>query len=132
MHQYIGQLVKNNDTQIRDAIFGNVGTKCVFRVGTDDAEYLAKEYAPVFSEFDLVNVPSLTALTRLLIDNTVSRPFNMKVIFAPRPGEKEKELAGMIKELSRYKYGRKRELIEAEILERQRAQEELAGGFEGQ
>jgi hypothetical protein len=125
-HQYIGQLVKNNDTQIRDAIFGNVGTKCVFRVGTDDAEFLAKEYAPVFSEFDLVNVPGLTTLTRLLIDNTASRPFNMKVIFAPRAGEKEKELANMIRELSRYKYGRKRALIEAEILERQKAQEEMS------
>ncbi|MFZ2804018.1 MAG: type IV secretion system DNA-binding domain-containing protein [Patescibacteria group bacterium] len=125
-HQYIGQLVKNNDTQIRDAIFGNVGTKCVFRVGVDDAEFLAKEYAPVFSEFDLVNVPGLTTLIRLLIDNTASRPFNMKVIFAPRAGEKEKELANMIRELSRYKYGRKRALVEAEILERQKAQEELS------
>jgi len=125
-HQYIGQLVKNNDTQIRDAIFGNVGTKCVFRVGVDDAEFLAKEYAPVFSEFDLVNVPGLTTLIRLLIDNTASRPFNMKVIFAPRAGAKEKELANMIKELSRYKYGRKRALIEAEILERQRAQEDAS------
>lgn len=124
-HQYIGQLVKNNDTQIRDAIFGNVGTKVAFRVGTDDAEFLAKEYAPVFGQFDLVNVPGLTALTRLLIDNTASRPFNMGVIFAPRATSKEKELANMIRELSRYKYGRKRELIEAEILERQRAQEDM-------
>lgn len=126
-HQYIGQLVKNNDTQIRDAIFGNVGTKVAFRVGTDDAEFLAKEYAPVFGQFDLVNVPGLTALVRLLIDNTASRPFNVKIQFAPRAGIKEKELANMIKELSRYKYGRKRELIEAEILERQRAQEQGFG-----
>jgi hypothetical protein len=129
-HQYIGQLVKNNDTQIRDAIFGNVGTKAVFRVGTDDAEFLAKEYAPVFGQFDLVNVEGLTALVRLLIDNTASRPFNMKIIFAPRATAKEKELSAMIKELSRYKYGRKRELIEAEILERQQAQEAMAEGEE--
>ncbi len=124
-HQYIGQLVKNNDTQIRDAIFGNVGTKVAFRVGTDDAEFLAKEYAPVYSQFDLVNVEGLTALIRLLIDNTASRPFNIKIVFAPRAGQKEQELAGMIKELSRFKYGRKRELIEAEIQERQREQEEI-------
>lgn len=125
-HQYIGQLTKNNDTQIRDAIFGNVGTKVAFRVGPDDAEFLAKEFAPVFSEFDLVNVEGLTALTRLLIDNTASRPFNMRIQFAPRAGAKEKELANMIRELSRYKYGRKRELVEAEILERQRAQDDKA------
>ncbi len=125
-HQYIGQLTKNNDTQIRDAIFGNVGTKVTFRVGPDDAEFLAKEYAPVFSEFDLVNVEGGTALVRLLIDNTASRPFNMHVQYAPRAGTKEKELANMIRELSRYKYGRKRELIEAEIIERQRAQDDIA------
>src|SRR3989344_1471954 len=65
-HQYIGQLVKNNDTQIRDAIFGNVGTKCIFRVGTEDAEYMEKEFAPTFSMYDLQNVEGLHCLTRLL------------------------------------------------------------------
>ncbi|MBI5654702.1 type IV secretion system DNA-binding domain-containing protein [Candidatus Uhrbacteria bacterium] len=129
-HQYIGQLAPKGDTAIRDAIFGNVGTKMVGRVGVDDAEFLAKEFAPIFSQYDLVNVEGLNYLTRLLIDNTASRPFSMKVQFAPRPGAKEKELAKMIVELSRYKYGRKRELIEAEILERQRAQESMAMGDE--
>ncbi|MFA5129514.1 MAG: type IV secretion system DNA-binding domain-containing protein [Patescibacteria group bacterium] len=122
-HQYIGQLVKNNDTQIRDAIFGNVGTKCIFRVGTEDAEFLEKEFAPTFSMYDLQNVEGLNCLTRLLIDNTVSKPFKMKLQFAPRAGDEEKELASMIKELSRYKYGRKRELVEAEIRERSMAVE---------
>jgi hypothetical protein len=122
-HQYIGQLVvgASKDTQIRDAIFGNVGTKCIFRVGTEDAEFLAKEFEPVFSQYDLVNVPGLHMATRILIDNTASKPFLMKLNFAPRPSEKEKELANMVKELSRYKYGRKRELIEAEIAERRNA-----------
>lgn len=130
-HQYIGQLAPKGDTAIRDAIFGNVGTKCVGRVGVDDGEFLAKEFAPVFSQYDLVNVEGLTFLTRLLIDNTASRPFGMKVQFAPRAGQKEKELAKMIVELSRYKYGRKRELIEAEILERQRAQDSMTTGEDG-
>lgn len=122
-HQYIGQLVvgASKDTQIRDAIFGNVGTKCVFRVGTEDAEFLAKEFEPVFSQYDLVNVPGLHMATRVLIDNTASKPFLMKLNFAPRATQKEKELANMVRELSRYKYGRKRELIEAEILERRNA-----------
>ncbi|MFA5185509.1 MAG: DUF87 domain-containing protein [Patescibacteria group bacterium] len=130
-HQYIGQLAPKGDTAIKDAIFGNVGTKCVGRVGVDDAEFLAKEFAPIFSQYDLVNVEGLNYLMKLLIDNTASRPFTMKVKFAPRAGQKEKELAKMIVELSRYKFGRKRELIEAEILERQRAQESLAMGDEG-
>ncbi|MBU1034177.1 type IV secretion system DNA-binding domain-containing protein [Patescibacteria group bacterium] len=118
-HQFIGQLTTGaiKDTAIRDAIFGNVGTMAAFRIGPEDAEFLVKEFAPVFNEYDLVNVESLTANIKLLIDNTASRPFNMKVIFAPRPGPAEKELAGMIRELSRFKYGRKRELIEAEMQE---------------
>ena len=122
-HQYIGQLSPKGDTQFRDAIFGNAGTKVSFRVGTDDAQFLSKEYAPVFGEYDLVNTPGGTALVRLLIDNTASRPFNMKINYPSRPGKKELELASMMKELSRYKYGRKRELVEAEILERQQMQE---------
>jgi hypothetical protein len=121
-HQFIGQLTgAGGDTKIRDSIFGNVGTMAVFRVGVEDAEFLEKEYAPVFSMYDLVNAESLTANVKLLIDNTASRPFNMKVVFAPRPGPKEKELAKMIHELSRYKYGRKRELIEAEMEESREA-----------
>lgn len=121
-HQFIGQLTKNNDTTIRDSIFGNVGTMVAFRVGVDDAEFLAKEFAPVFGEYDLVNVEAFTCNIKMLIDNTASRPFNMKPIMPPRGN---KELANMIKELSRFKYGRKRALIEAEILERQRSQEEM-------
>ena len=124
-HQFIGQLANKGDTAIRDAIFGNVGTMAAFRIGSEDAEFLEKEFKPVFNQYDLVNVESLTANIKLLIDNTASRPFNMHVIFAPRPGEKEKELANMIRELSRYKYGRKRELIEAEIQERQTSAAEM-------
>ena len=117
-HQFIGQLSQKGDTLIRDSVFGNVGTKCIFRVGADDAEFLEKELAPVFSQYDLVNVEGLHCLSRLLIDNTASKPFKMKLQFAPRANAEQKELAKMIAELSRYKYGRKRELVEAEIQER--------------
>ncbi|MDD5437876.1 MAG: type IV secretion system DNA-binding domain-containing protein [Patescibacteria group bacterium] len=115
-HQFIGQLTrKGGDTQIRDAIFGNVGTLISFRVGPDDAEFLEKEYSPVFSKFDLMNTEAFTVNIKLLIDNTASKAFNMKPIMPP-PGNKE--LANMIKELSRYKYGRKREIVEMEMMER--------------
>jgi len=115
-HQFIGQLTQKGDTLIRDAIFGNVGSMMSFRVGPDDAEFLEKEFAPVFSQQDLVNVEAFTCNAKILIDNTATRPFNMKP-YRPMPGE-DKELPGMIRELSRYKYGRKRELVEAEIQER--------------
>lgn len=128
-HQFIGQLTgKGGDNAIRDAIFGNVGTMVAFRIGVEDAEFLEKEFAPVFSMYDLVNVEAYTCNIKELIDNTASRPFNMKPVMPKRP--KDKELSDMIRELSRYKYGRKRELIEAEIQERRDStlSSELGGG----
>lgn len=116
-HQYIGQLIgSGNDTKIRDSIFGNVGTMVTFRIGVEDAEFLEKEFLPVFSMYDLVNVEAFTCNLKLLIDNTASRAFNMKPIMPQRP--QDKELSTMIHELSRYKYGRKRELVEAEMSDR--------------
>jgi hypothetical protein len=115
-HQFIGQLTQKGDTLIRDAIFGNVGSMMAFRVGPDDSEFLEKEFAPVFGKHDLINVEAFTCNAKILIDNTASRPFNMKP-YRPNPNP-DKELPAMIRELSRYKYGRKRELIEAEIQER--------------
>jgi hypothetical protein len=118
VHQFIGQLTeKGGSTAVRDAIFGNVGSMAAFRIGADDAEFLSKEFAPAFSEYDLVNVEAFTCNTKILIDNTASRPFNMHPI-RPEP-PKTSELSNMIRELSRYKYGRRRDLVEAEIHERQ-------------
>jgi hypothetical protein len=114
-HQFISQLSRKGDTAIRDAIFGNIGTMSAFRIGAEDAEFLEKEFSPTFTKFDLMNTEAYTVNIKLLIDNTASKPFNMKPIMPP-PGNKK--LASMIKELSRYKYGRKREIIEAELAER--------------
>ncbi|MBN1325464.1 type IV secretion system DNA-binding domain-containing protein [Candidatus Falkowbacteria bacterium] len=117
-HQFIGQLVKPNDTRIKDAIFGNVGTKIAFRIGVDDAEIMAKEFAPIFNEYDVMNVPKYNAFTKILIDNANPPPFNMKVLGSESRPVKNPELASAIKELSRLKYGRPREIVEAEIIER--------------
>lgn len=126
-HQYIGQLEeKGGGSPIRDAIFGNVGTMIAFRIGVEDGEFLAKEFAPVFSEYDLVNVEAFTANIKMLIDNSTSKPFNFKPVMPKRPATKD--LANMIKELSRYKFGRKRELVEAEIKERQKSVDMLISG----
>ncbi|MBU0671016.1 MAG: type IV secretory system conjugative DNA transfer family protein [Patescibacteria group bacterium] len=123
-HQYIGQLVKDNDTSIRDAVFGNAGTIISFRVGVEDAETLAKEFAPVFNENDVINVEKYTANIKLLIQNTASRPFNMTT-FMPDPGDEK--IAKNLKELSRLKFGRDRAIVEAEIKERS-AMDQLGGG----
>ncbi|XOU94597.1 MAG: type IV secretory system conjugative DNA transfer family protein [Candidatus Kerfeldbacteria bacterium] len=114
-HQYIGQLLQDNgDSKIKDAVFGNVGTMLAFRVGVDDAEVLAKEFDPVFNEFDAINVEMYTANVKLLIDNTTSKPFNM-MTYPPQPGNPE--IAKKIIELSRLKYGTDRKVIEAAMAE---------------
>ncbi len=117
-HQFLGQLDGNEvNKKIKDAIFGNVGSMFINRIGVEDAEFIAKEFAPVFTEYDLVNIESYTFNAKLRIDGQASRPFNFKPLQAHRPPTKE--LSKMIHELSRYKYGRRREIIEAELQERQ-------------
>ena len=116
-HQYLGQLVKNKDTTIKDAVFGNVGTWALFKVGSEDAEVMEKEFSPVFNQYDLINVDKYTAYVKLLIDNAASRPFSMKTLW-PLPGEAREDLANRIKSLSRLKYGQDRNIIEAEIAQR--------------
>ncbi|MFH0987913.1 MAG: type IV secretion system DNA-binding domain-containing protein, partial [Parcubacteria group bacterium] len=120
-HQYIGQLVKGQDTKFRDAIFGNVGTKIAFRIGVDDATQLAKEFMPVFSEFDFLNVPAYNCFVKLLIDNANPAGFNMKVPQhheLPNVSPANPELAKALKELSRLKYGQDRKIVEMEVLNR--------------
>ncbi|MDO8499363.1 MAG: type IV secretion system DNA-binding domain-containing protein [bacterium] len=115
-HQYMKQLEDNKGkTGVRDAILGNAGTIVSFRIGVEDAEILQKEFAPVFSAYDLVNVEQYTAYVKLLIDNTAAKPFNM-MTYPTTPGDKK--LAAAIKELSRLKYGRPKELVEAQIMKR--------------
>ncbi len=115
-HQYITQLTGNGgDNKIRDAIFGNVGTMISFTVGAEDAEFLQKEFAPTFTAYDLVNIEARTAYVKMLINGTASKPFNMTVdMYPPR----NYELAEAIKQLSRLKHGRNRELVEEEIRSR--------------
>lgn len=112
-HQYIGQLVKGQDTSIKDAVFGNAGTLISFRIGVDDAEFMAKQFAPVFGEYDLINIEKYNAYARLLIQNTAARAFNFQTM---PPHEGSADLAHAIIELSRLKYGRPRAEITEEIL----------------
>jgi len=110
-HQYVGQL--DEDTQ--KAIFGNVGSILAFRVGPDDAKYLVTQFEPIFDENDLVNFDNYNAGLRLLIKGETSKPFNI-VTFSPSKGNPE--VARLIKEYSRVKYGRDRGLVESELYQR--------------
>ncbi len=113
-HQFIAQLTE----KIRDAVFGNVGSKIVFRIGSQDAEFLAKEFEPVFSQNDLLNIDNFNAYAKILIGGQTSKPFNIN-IFPPLKGDSG--LIGKIAEISRLKYGGDRQEIEEEILRRLRA-----------
>ncbi len=123
-HQYIGQLTHQQtpgggtreDPTIRDAVFGNVGTMMNFKIGAADAEYMAKEYAPLLSEQDVINVANYSAYIKLNIDNTTTRPFSLSTIW-DETGKNEK-VAKLIKDYSRLKYGRKREFVDQEIAAR--------------
>jgi len=110
-HQYVGQL--DEDTQ--KAIFGNVGSILAFRVGPDDAKYLVTQFEPIFDENDLVNFDNYNAGLRLLIKGETSKPFNI-VTFSPSKGNPE--VARLIKEYSRVKYGRDRGLVESELYQK--------------
>ena len=115
-HQYIGQLVdQKGNTHIRDAVFGNVGTICSFKIGVEDAEIIAKEFAPVFNEYDVINIDTYNAYVKLLINNTPSKPFQMQT-YPPFKGDLS--VAARIKEYSRLKYGVERQFVEEDIRNR--------------
>lgn len=121
-HQYIGQLVGKTEaygesnTKMRDAVFGNVGTILSFKIGAEDAEYMAKEFAPLLGEQDVIGVPNFNCYCKLTINNVQSRPFSMGTIW-DETGRNEK-LAALIKEYSRMKYGRKKAFVDQEIEDR--------------
>ena len=123
-HQYISQITKlkgggkgtSEDTTIRDAVFGNVGSMMCFKIGAQDAEYMAKEFAPVFSEQDLINIANYQAYIKLNIDNATSRAFSMATVYDPDKGDVQ--AAEAFKQLSRLKFAREKDFVEREIFRR--------------
>lgn len=112
-HQFIAQLKE----EISKAVFGNVGSMVVMRVGAEDAEFLEKNFTPVFSRQDLVNVDNYQGFARILTNNILTKPFNIK-FFPPSKGDQE--VANALKELSRLKFGRDKNIVTREIMERTR------------
>ena len=111
-NQFIGQL----SNEIRDAVFGNIGTIVAHRMGPDDAEFMVKQFAPVFDASDLVNIPNYTAAMRLMIGGLPSQPFS--IADSAPIGTPNVELGMAIKQLSAAKYGHDKAVVEADLIDR--------------
>jgi len=110
-HQFIKQLKEG----IRDAVFGNVGSIVSFRIGPDDAEFMKNKFEPVFSPQDLMNIDNLNAYVNLLTNGQTERPFNIKINTERVFDAGNPEISEYLKQLSRTKFARPREEVEAEI-----------------
>ncbi len=108
-HQYINQM----DEIVRDAVFGNVGTLVVFRVGAEDAEFLEREFSPEFTAEDLVNLPKYNVYLKLMIDGIAGHPFSAETLPPPAPSEKSNR--DKIIKASRERYGVSRDIVEEKI-----------------
>ncbi|HEX9679203.1 MAG TPA: ATP-binding protein [Candidatus Saccharimonadales bacterium] len=102
--------------EVKDAVFGNVGSIAALRAGPDDADYLVKQFSPVFDQEDIVKLPNYNAIVRLMISGVPSQPFSLATI--PPLGHPNPELGQALKRLSAAKYGRSRAKVETEIFER--------------
>jgi len=111
-NQFIGQLPE----KIKDSIFGNVGSICIFRIGTDDAQYLEKYFEPTFKQSDLLNNKVGRAYMKLLVNNQPSPAFAMTTDWeAIKNMPRRQEMTDYIKKQSQEKYGRNRFIVEQEI-----------------
>jgi CxxC-x17-CxxC domain-containing protein len=108
-HQYIAQM----EEEVRDAVFGNVGTIVCFRVGPEDAEFLEKEFEPEFNASDLVNLPKYNCYVKLLIDGIASNSFSAETLLPAIPLEESNK--DKIIRVSREKHTVSREIIEEKI-----------------
>jgi CxxC-x17-CxxC domain-containing protein len=113
-HQYTAQLENKDGSKVRDAVFGNVGTMIIFRVGADDADFLEKEFEPEFMAQDLVNLPNFTIYLKLMIDGITSRPFSAGTL-PPLKVDLSLGVKEKIIESSRKLYTRSRQEVEDEI-----------------
>ncbi len=107
-HQYLAQV----DEKIRDAVFGNVGSMAVFRVGQEDGEFFGKLFEPTFKASDFTSIENRNAYVRMLAGGVPQKPFNIKTL-----GLTEGNLAQVddLRELSYLTYGRDRATVEASI-----------------
>jgi hypothetical protein len=117
-NQFIGQM----DDEIKNAIFGNVGTLVSFQIGVSDANFLQHWFEPTFNEDDLLNIDRFHAYVKTISRNKPLPAFSMDLTknIAKQKKSANPKVAEMIKKLSRLKYGKDREILEAEISQRAR------------
>jgi hypothetical protein len=108
-HQYMEQL----DEEVLAAVIGNVGSLVTFRVGSTDAEILAKEFAPTFLETDLVNLTKFQIYLKLMIDGVASQPFSANTL---SPINLSTESSEKVIRVSRERYATSRANIEDKIV----------------
>jgi hypothetical protein len=115
-NQFIGQM----EEEIKNAIFGNVGTIASFRVGVTDANYLQHEFQPTFTEQDLINVDRFNAYMRTIVHGEPVLPFSLDTTkdISKEKAMQNERVAELVRELSRLKYGKAVDMVEAEIAQR--------------
>ena len=115
-HQFIAQI----DEKIKNAVFGNVGSIAVFRVGSEDALYLEKQLSPAFTAKDIVNVDNYNAYVKILAKGIPMKPFNIRV---PAPEMGDTKIADKIKHDSYIVYGKDKGDVEAVIMAKYKKEE---------
>jgi hypothetical protein len=109
-NQYISQMPE----EVRDAVFGNVGTMITFRVGAEDAQKLGKYFAPTFEPDDLIKLNNQHVFINMIIDGEKAIPFSGKTLRMPEP---EQDFTQQLVELSRQQFSSSRTDVEREIVE---------------
>src|SRR5512147_2632179 len=101
------------DEEVKNAVFGNVGTVIAFRVGVTDANYLQHEFQPTFNEPDLINIDKFNAYIKTNVHNEPVKPFSMDLTkdMTKINAMRNQKIASAIIQLSRLKYGRSKELV---------------------
>jgi hypothetical protein len=122
-NQFITQL----SDEVRESVFGNIGTVIAHRVGTSDAEVLEKYFRPLFDVDDLQKLPTANSIVRTLIGGVPTQPFSMADL--PILGHSNKQLAEALKQLSAAKYGRPQAIVEAEIFKRLKTEDPARPSF---
>jgi len=116
-NQYISQM----NESIREAVFGNVGTMVSFKVGPNDAQYLESQFLPTFDQADLQNIENINAYINLIVNGENPGPFSINLNYKHSPipvPQANPEVGALVKNISRLRYGRDVNLVEAEITRR--------------
>jgi hypothetical protein len=117
-NQFVGQI----EEEVKQAVFGNVGTMVAFRVGVTDANFLQHEFTPTFNETDLTNIERFNVFIKTIVNNEPMPPFSMDLTkdITAEENRRNPKMAEMVKQLSRLKYGQDKDLIEEAIVTRAR------------